>query len=162
MIKKTTLLLAMLLAAAPVMADEDQLVLSVKRLTLDTATRIAQGAIAACREKGIQIGVTVVDRNGIAQVTLRDTLAPTITLGISEGKAAAAANFGVDTVALAEIENNAIGRTPGMVAHEGGVLIQAAGEFLGAVGVSGAQDSAVDAECAKAGVDTVIDDLEMM
>ena len=43
---------------------------SVKRLSLQTAQRIAQATIDACREKGIQIGVTVVDRDGVVQAQL--------------------------------------------------------------------------------------------
>ena len=162
MMKRTAILLAAMFACSPAMADEEQLVVSLQRLTMDTALKIAQGAIAACREKGISVGATVVDRDGTTQVQLRDTVAVPITLGISQGKAAAAANFGVDTSALADIENNSIGRTPGMVPHEGGVLIEAGGNFLGAVGVSGARDSKDDAECAQAGVDAVKDDLELM
>ena len=51
----------------------------VKRLSLDTAVKFAQARFAACREKGIQIGVTVVDRDGTVQVQLRDTIAAPIT-----------------------------------------------------------------------------------
>ncbi|MGD8276350.1 MAG: hypothetical protein PVJ30_10350, partial [Thiohalocapsa sp.] len=51
-------------AAAPALA-EDPMTVSVKRLSLDTAQKIAQATVDACREKGIQIGVTVVDRDGV-------------------------------------------------------------------------------------------------
>jgi uncharacterized protein GlcG (DUF336 family) len=146
--------------AAPALAEED-LSVSVKRLTLDAATKVAQGAIAACREKGIQIGVTVVDRNGIPQVTLRDTLAPQITLPISEGKAKASANFMAATKALADRANTPIGRAPGLVMSTGGLTIEAAGSFYGAVGVSGAPSGETDEECAQAGIETILDDLEM-
>lgn len=142
-------------------ADDEALTVSVKRLTLDTATRIAQGAIKSCRDKGIQIGVTVVDRNGIPQVMLRDTLAPEITLRISKGKASAAANFSADTRALVSRANTAIGRVPGLVMSTGGVLVQAGGVLYGAVGVSGAPSGETDEDCAKAGLESVLEDLEM-
>jgi hypothetical protein len=61
-----------MLGVSPAMA-EDPMMISVKRLSLETAQRIAQGAIDACREKGIQIGVTIVDRDGVIQTQLRDT-----------------------------------------------------------------------------------------
>lgn len=140
---------------------EDALVVQVKRLTLDTAVRVAQGAIEACREKGIQIGVTVVDRNGIEQVALRDTLAPPITLPISKGKAVAAVNFSVPTSDLVSRADSPIGRVPGLVMSTGGIPIEAAGSMFGAVGVSGAPSGETDAECAQAGIDAVIDDLEL-
>ncbi len=146
--------------AAPALAEEAMMV-EVKRLSLDVATAVAQGAVAACREKGIQIGVTVVDRDGTVQVTLRDTIAPPITLPISKGKALAAVNFSVATSELVSRANTPIGRVPGLVMSTGGIPIQVAGSMVGAVGVSGAPSGETDAECAQAGIDAVIDDLEM-
>lgn len=134
---------------------------SVKRLTLDAAGKIAHGAIDSCRAKGIQVGVTVVDRNGIVQVSLRDTLAAPITVPISEGKAKAAVNFGVSTAALKDRANTPIGRTPGLVMATGGLPIEAGGSLYGAVGVSGAPSGETDEECAQAGIQAIIDDLEM-
>ena len=156
-------LLAMILVfSAGIQADDEEaLAVSVKRLTLESATRIAQGAIKSCRDKGIQVGVTVVDRNGIPQVMLRDTLAPEITIRIGQGKAVAAANFSTDTKALASRANTAIGRVPGRGMSTGGVLIQAGGVIYGAVGVSGAPSGETDEECAKAGLESVLEDLEM-
>lgn len=43
----------------------------------------------------------------------------------------------------------------------GGVPIQVGGSLIGAVGVSGAPSGEVDEQCAQAGVDAVMDDLEM-
>lgn len=147
-------------AAAPAIAEEN-MVVQTKRMTLETATTIAQATIAACREKGIQIGVTVVDREGIPQAVLRDTIAPTITLPISKGKAYAAVMFNVPTSELSERANGPIGRVPGLVMSAGGVPIQVGGSLLGGVGVSGAPSGETDEECARAGVDEVATDLEM-
>ena len=160
MYKQLSLMLACLLTAN-IATAEDSPAIAVKRLSLESATAVAQGAIKSCREKGVQIGVTVVDRNGIVQVTLRDTLAPTITLPISKGKAVAAANFTVATSALKDRANSPIGRVPGLVMSTGGIPIQAGGSLYGAVGVSGAPSGETDAECAQAGVDAVVEELEM-
>lgn len=159
---KIRLLLAagLLVIAGGAAADEPMMV-QVKRLSLDTATKVAQAAVAACREKGIQIGVTVVDRDGTVQVTLRDTIAPPITLPISKGKAVAAVNFSVATSDLADRANTPIGRVPGLVMSAGGIPIQAGGAMVGGVGVSGAPSGETDAECAQAGIDAVADDLEL-
>jgi uncharacterized protein GlcG (DUF336 family) len=140
---------------------DDPMMVQVKRLSLDTATKVAQAAVAACREKGIQMGVTVVDRDGTVQVALRDTIAPPITLPISKGKALAAVNFSVATSELADRANTPIGRVPGVVMSAGGIPIQVGGAMVGGVGVSGAPSGDTDAECAQAGIDAVIDDLEM-
>jgi uncharacterized protein GlcG (DUF336 family) len=140
---------------------EDAMVTQIKRMSLETATTVAQAAITACREKGIQIGVTVVDRDGIPQAALRDTIAPTITLPISKGKAYAAVMFNVPTSQLSERANTPVGRTPGVVMSTGGLPIQVAGALIGGVGVSGAPSGETDAECAQAGIDAVMMDLEM-
>ena len=153
--------LGLLFALAASITTAEGLSVAVKRLTLDTAMTIAKAAIEECRRQGIQAGVTVVDRNGIVQVALRDTVAPPIVLPVSKGKAVAAVNFGVSTEQLADRANGPIGRTPGVVMARGGLLVEAAGSNYGAVGVSGAPSGKTDEQCAQAGIDAVIDDLEM-
>jgi uncharacterized protein GlcG (DUF336 family) len=137
------------------------MVVSVKRLSTDVAVKVAQAAIEACRKKGIQIAATVVDREGIVQVQLRDTIAAPITVPISKMKAFTAVNFNAATSALGNRADTPIGRVDGLVMSAGGVPIQAGGSLLGAVGVSGAPSGETDEECARAGVDKVSDDLEM-
>jgi uncharacterized protein GlcG (DUF336 family) len=144
-----------------VFADEAAPSVSLKRLSLETATRVAQGTIEACRKQGIQIGVTVVDRDGTVQVALRDTIAAPITLPISQQKAYTAVNFNVATSQLGERADTPIGRIDGLVMSPGGLPIQAGGQLLGGVGVSGAPSGKTDEACAQAGIDQVIDDLEM-
>lgn len=148
------------LIASPALAEESPMV-EVKRLTLASAQKIAQGAIGACREKGIQIGVTVVDRDGTVQVALRDTIAAPITLAISQGKAFTAVNFNAATSALAERADTAVGRQPGLVMSAGGLPIQTGGALVGGVGVSGAPAGETDEECAQVGIDAVMMDLEL-
>jgi len=160
--KLRTLISAALLTALPFAAQaEDSMMISVKRLSMGTAQAIAQATIEACRAEGIQIGVTVVDRDGVAQVVMRDTIAPVITLPISQGKAYAAVMFNVPTSELGERANGPIGRVPGVVMSAGGVPIQVGGALLGGVGVSGAPSGETDEKCAAAGVAAVQDDLEM-
>jgi len=153
--------LMLLLFASQSLAQEEPGLVSTKRLTMNTALMIAQATIAECTKRGIQIGVTVVDREGIVQVTLRDTIAAQITVPISKGKAYTAANFNSATSALADRANSAVGRSPGLVMSPGGLPIQVSGALVGAVGVSGAPSGITDEECAQAGIDAVIDDLEM-
>ena len=161
--KNFLIILAGFLVTLPVsvQASEDPMMVSTKRMTLPVATGIAQGAIAECTKRGIQIGVTVVDREGIVQVTLRDTIAAQITVPISKGKAYTAANFNAATSALGDRANSPIGRVPGIIMSAGGVPIEVGGSLIGAVGVSGAPTGEVDEECAQAGIDAVMDDLEM-
>lgn len=153
--------LALLFLISPVSAQEEPGMVSTKRLTTSTALTIAQAAIAACTKQGIQIGVTVVDREGIVQVTLRDTIAAQITVPISQGKAYTAANFNSATSAMGDRASSPIGRVPGIIMSAGGLPIQVGGALVGAVGVSGAPSGETDEQCAQAGIDAVLDDLEM-
>ena len=158
----STLLMSSLLSLGSfAVADEAAPTISLKRLSLETANQIAFGAIEACRKEGIQIGVTVVDRNGIVQVAMRDTIAAQITLSISRQKAFTAANFNAATGSLGSRADSPVGRVDGLVMSAGGLPIQAGGQLLGAVGVSGAPSGETDDRCAQAGIDKVIDDLEM-
>ncbi len=153
--------LTALALAAPALA-EDPMVVQVKRLSLDSTVKIAQAAIEACREKGIQIAVTVVDREGTVQVTLRDTIAAPITVPISEMKAKTAVNFNAATSTMAARADTPIGRLDGLVMSAGGVPILVGGSALVAgVGVSGAPAGETDEECALAGVAKVQEDLDM-
>lgn len=154
----TTLIL--ILTSSMIQADEG-LMVSTKNLSLSTATTIAQAAIVACTKKGIQIGVTVVDRQGVVQVTLRDSIAAQITVPISKGKAYTAVNFNTATSALGDRANGPIGRAPGIIMSAGGLPIQVGGSLVGGVGVSGAPSGKTDEFCAQAGINAVIDDLEM-
>ena len=162
MIKKSTTALAMAaFVTASAAAAEDVPMVAVKRLSLETALTIAQSAVAACRKQGIQIGVSVVDRDGTVQVQLRDTIAASITLSISRQKAYTAVNFNAATSALGSRADTPIGRIDGLVMSAGGIPIQVGGALVGGVGVSGAPSGKTDEECAQAGIDKVIDDLEM-
>lgn len=163
--KKTVTALAaaacLSLTAIPATAEQP-LAVSVKRLSMETALKIAQGAIDACREKGIQIGVTVVDRGGHPQVVLRDVLAPDLTLNISRQKAYTAISFNAATSALGgERANSPVGRVDGLVMSGGGLPLMFGGTLYGGVGVSGAPSGETDEECAQSGVEAVAMDMEM-
>lgn len=153
--------LATIALSTPALA-EDPMLVQIQRLSMDTALEVAQGAITACREKGIQIGVTVVDRDGTVQVTLRDTIAAPITVPISAMKAKTAVNFNAATSAMAARADTPVGRVDGLVMSAGGVPVLVGGSTLVAgVGVSGAPAGETDEECAMAGVALIQDDLDM-
>jgi uncharacterized protein GlcG (DUF336 family) len=136
---------------------------SIKRMSLDTALKAAQAAIEACRKEGVQVGVTVVDRSGQAQVVLRDVLAPDLTLKVSQAKAYAAASFAVPTSQLEKRFTQPFGppSVGGIVISAGGVPVQASGDLVGAIGVAGAPSGQIDERCAHAGFDAIHEDLEL-
>ena len=156
----TPLLLALVTTTA--FAAEHPVIVKIPRLTVETAQKIAQAAMAECRKGAAQVGVTVIDRGGHPVVVLRDTLAPDLTLAISREKAYTAMSFNAATSALEDRfpKPNSIGKVPGLLFAAGGVPIAAAGNIVGAVGVSGAPSGEADEKCANAGLQAVLFDLE--
>ena len=159
--KKLIATLALTFAISPALA-EDEMVVNIKRLSMETTQTMAMAAVEACREQGINVGVTVVDRNGIPQVMLRDTLAAHLTIEISKRKAYTAANFNAATSTLEDRANTAVGRFDDLIMSAGGVPINVGGFIYGGIGVSGAPSGETDEVCAQAGLDAVADDLEML
>jgi uncharacterized protein GlcG (DUF336 family) len=142
---------------------EDTLILKRPIMTLDAAEKIARTAIDTCRKKGINIGVTVVDRSGQTLVVMRDTLAMPLTLDISQQKAYSALSFNTTTASLEGRFKGpgSVAKVDGVITSAGGIPITAAGNILGGIGVSGAPSGKTDEECAKAGLKSVSTDLEM-
>ena len=147
---------------APVQA-EDAMLVPIKRMTLETALSIAKASIDACRKEGVQIAVTVLDRGGHPQVVLRDVLAMDLALSVSHQKAYTAMSFNTATSALQGRFKGpgSIAGLEGVLVAAGGVPVQAGGQIIGGVGVSGAPSGKTDEKCAKAGLAAVQDDLDM-
>jgi uncharacterized protein GlcG (DUF336 family) len=146
-------------------AAQQPIVVPIKRLSLDTALKAARAALEACRKEGVQVAVTVVDRGGHPQAVLRDVLAPDLTLDVSRGKAYAAMSFVAPTSQLASrftrpFDPPAAASRP-LVLTAGGLPIQAGGELVGGIGVSGAPSGETDERCARAGFDAIYEDLEL-
>ena len=142
-------------------AEDAPLSVNVKRLSIESAQRVAQATIDECRKQGYQVTVTVVDRNGVPQVMLRDTLAPPVSVPISKDKAYTSANFFSPSGGLDRLKGSPLYYRDGLTMSAGGVLIEAGGQVFGAVGVSGAPGGEIDESCAKAGVAAIAEDLEM-
>ena len=142
---------------------EAPMVLPIQRLAMDMAVKAAQATIAACRKEGLSIAVTIIDRGGHVQVTLRDTLAMPITVPISKQKAYAALNFNMPSSALESRFTTPFGpaKLDGLIAAAGGLPITAGSTILGGIGVSGAPSGETDEACAMAGIKAIIDDIEM-
>ena len=154
---------AVLLMPLPALSDDAPLTVNIKRLSMDTALRIAQAAIKECRKQGVQVAVTVVDRGGTPQVMLRDVLAMDITVPISRKKAHTALAFNSPLSAMAGRFKNphSVAKIDELIVSPGGVPVNIGGSIMAGVGVSGAPDGKVDEACAAAGVAAVQDDLEL-
>jgi uncharacterized protein GlcG (DUF336 family) len=152
-----------LLSCLPPALAEDALI-SFRVLTPETALDLAQATLDACRKQGYQVAVAVVDRSGTPQVMLRDRYAGVHTPDTATRKAWTAASFRTDTLGMAE-ETQAGKMQSGVRFVEnalmlgGGVLVEADGSIVAAVGVSGAPSGEIDDTCARAGIEAIQEDL---
>ena len=155
---------ALLIASIyPVRAEEG--LVAYKSLGPELALDLARAALANCRTRGYQVAVAVVDRFGVTQVMLRDRFAGPHTPSTATGKAWTAASFKTSTTELNAISQPGmmqagIRNLPGAVVIAGGLIVEAGGSLIGAVGVSGAPGGDADEACAKAGIDAIRDKLD--
>ena len=150
--------------AAPLQAADGTF--AVKLLTPETALKAAQAALKSCRDRGFQATVAVVDRMGVVQVLLRDRFAGPHTPDMATAKAYTAVSFRTNTTELAEATQpgrpaSGIRNRPGIAAVGGGLMIEASGALLGAIGVSGAPGGREDDACAAAGIAAIREDIEL-
>ncbi|HEX6298354.1 MAG TPA: heme-binding protein [Burkholderiales bacterium] len=153
-----------LAAAAPLALAEASF--SVRLLTPETALKAAQAALKKCRDSGFQVTIAVVDRMGVTQVLLRDRFAGPHTTDMAAAKAYTAVSFRTNTSELAAATQpgqpqSGIRHRPGVAAVGGGMMIEAGGSLLGAIGVSGAPGGREDDVCAAAGIAAIREDIEL-
>jgi uncharacterized protein GlcG (DUF336 family) len=162
----STILLAAALAASGSVQAQDRGTFAVRHLLPETALKATRAALEDCRKRGYQVTVAVVDRSGVAQALLRDRFAGPHTPSTAIGKGWTAISFRTNTQEFAaETQagrpSSGIRDLPNVVAVGGGVLIEAGGSIVGAIGVSGAPTGEADELCAKAGIAAIRDDIEL-
>ena len=136
-----------------------------RSLTPETALAAANAALQSCRKQGYQVAVAVVDRAGLTQALLRDRFAGAHTIEVATNKAWTAASFRTATTDLARetqpgMPMSGLRTLPRFLAAGGGLVIEAGGSSLGAIGVSGAPGGEADDACAKAGIAAIRDSIE--
>jgi uncharacterized protein GlcG (DUF336 family) len=155
-----TLVLGASFAAAAQPATFD-----TRSLTPETALVAARAALEQCRKNGYQAAVAVVDRAGLVQVLLRDRYAGAHTVDGAMQKAWTAASFRSATSALAADTQagkpmSGVRALPRVFAAGGGLVVEAGGQTLGAIAVSGAPGGEADEQCAGAGLKAIADKID--
>ena len=155
--------LALALVSGMAAADEHAL-FTTKSLTPETAMKAVVAAMKQCRDDGYQVAVAVVDRMGNMQAMLRDRYAGAHTPETARRKAWTATSFRTNTTDLidptqAGQRQSGVRHVTGALMLGGGVLIDAGGSLVGAIGVSGAPNGEADDVCAKAGIAAIEDDI---
>ena len=160
------LLLATLLTFVAEFALAQSGTYTTRLLTPETALKATLAALEDCRKRGYQVAAAVVDRSGVAQTMLRDRFAGPHTVSTAINKGYTAISFRVDTLEFAKqtqsgMPSSGVRTVPNVIALGGGVLIQAGGTTLGALGISGAPTGEADEACARAGIAAIRDDIEL-
>jgi len=135
-------------------------------VSLEAAQLAAQTALADCRKRGATVAVVVTDRFGSPLALLRDPMAGMHTADTATRKAWTAISFKSSTTELIPLTapataSAAIRGLPQVAVIGGGLLLQSAGSIVGAIGVSGAPSGDMDDACAKAGINAILDALEL-
>ena len=140
-------------------------------ISVEQASIAAWEALRDCRKRGYSVAVAVVDRGGNTQALLRDRYAGPHTVETATRKAWTANSFRQTTSDLAGMLQE--GRIPNQVQHNpgallvgGGLLIEAKGQIIGGIGVSGAppgksERDSIDGACAQAGLAAIQAALEL-
>ena len=154
----------------PVFADGPTATYTFRTMSVEMASKVAWNAMLECRKRGYSVAVAVVDRGGNLQAFVRDRFAGPHSVKTAIQKAWTANSFRQNTSDLASFLEeksipNQVQHNPGALLVGGGVMVQASGELLGAVGVSGAppgksEKDSIDGACASAGIAAIKDELE--
>lgn len=120
--------------------------------------------LAACKAKGYNTSVAVVDRAGQVLVIMRSEQATAQTADMARRKAYTARMFRIPTAEFQKRTENDAARAgqrdlADILALSGGVPIQVGNDTIGAVGSAGSTLETDDA-CAKAGIAAVADFLK--
>lgn len=150
----------------PAAAAAQEPLVPIKTLSPEAALDLAQASLADCRSAGYQVAVAVVDRMGVTQVVLRDRFAGPHTPDTAVRKAWTAVSFRSDTLTLsrntkAGSDQSGARMIDNVLMIGGGVPVEAAGAIVAGVGISGAPSGEADDRCARAGIQAIVEKLEL-
>ncbi len=135
---------------------QSQVLIAPRTISLDAAQKLASTAIESCRKGGYNITVVVLDASGRVRVQLHDDKAGPHTIENANRKAYTSLTFRSNTNDCAKRNE---GRPAPMLNNitlgQGGIVIKAGNDIVGAVGVSGAPGGDKDQVCAEAGIATI-------
>lgn len=142
----------------------DKGTVAANRLSVATAGRAAQAALAKCQADGLGfVTVSVVDRFGNVQALLRGDNAAEHTVEAARAKGYTAAAFGANTSDLAgrvKGDGPTIADLPGTLFLPGGVSVKVGNASIAGIGVGGAPDGNADQACAAAGLAEIAGSLQ--
>jgi uncharacterized protein GlcG (DUF336 family) len=137
---------------------------SHKVLTAALALEAAEAAVAACKQQGYNVTVTIVDRMGTPKLILVGDGARPLTLEVTRRKAYTSAMQRVSTGDFTKRVSTPGAFNPGMYDKElttglGGLPIKAGEDTIGGIAAAGAPGGDKDEACANAGLAKIGDRL---
>jgi len=157
MIRFAAALPLVLSLAAPAFAAD---LIATHRISAGLANEAVGAAVAACAKQGYAETAVLVDADGVTQASLRGDNAGIHTFDSAHDKAYTSVTFKSDTGTLVERAKTApiatlTSKLPHLLLFQGGLVIKAGDEVVGAIGASGAPGGNLDEACAKAGLDAI-------
>ena len=155
---RNLLIASVLLAPADALA---QTLPTAPYLPLEMAEKAAKAALQACVAKGNAVTVAIVTRDGATKTVLKADNSGPHTVSSATGKAFAAASLGRDIGEIADFiaskpANDGLrNMDERMVIQAGGLPIKIGDALVGGIGVGGAPSGAIDAECAREGLNAI-------
>ncbi|UUX51549.1 heme-binding protein [Nisaea acidiphila] len=146
-------------------AQNAEAIFSTDSMKPEIALDLAKSALDICRAAGYQVAIAVVDRSGLTQVVLRDRFAGAHTVDTATRKAWTAVSFRTATLDLGTLvkESPVMAGLPDItnaLVLGGGIPVQAAGNIVGGIGISGAPGADLDHECAEKAIEKFQDLLD--
>lgn len=156
---------AVLACGALSTAVRAQGLVKANRLSAALASELVAAAVDACAKQNQEVTGVVIDISGVQQAMLRGDGAGINTVATAYHKAFTAVGFKTDTIDLVARSQNgrvssAIAKVPNLLLAQGGVLIKAGDEVIGAIGISGARGNNIDTACARTGIEKIKDRLK--
>jgi uncharacterized protein GlcG (DUF336 family) len=157
---------ALLTAGAAV--AQAQGIVTTQKISAALANELVGESVANCASKGYKVVAVVVDTDGVRQAFLRGDGAPMHSIDNAYSKAYTAMSMGparkeettkqiADRLAKSAPSGVPYNPLPNITYAQGAVAIVHNGNYLGALGVSGAPGGNFDEECARAALGKVRD-----
>src|SRR5216110_763807 len=162
-----TCMLGIALAAGATSAQA-QGVITTHKLSAALANELVGESVAQCAKNGYKVVSVVVDLDGVRQAVLRGDGAPIHSMDNAYYKAYTLASMGLvrkedstkaiaDRMAKNPPSSVPTTQLPNVTYAQGAVAVQAGGQTIGALGVSGAPGGQFDEECARTALAKVKD-----
>lgn len=155
-------MIAVVLAAAAAASSPA----SQRVLPIGLALEAARTALATCAAQGNAVAVAVIDRNGVLRLLAADPDVNAISIELAQRKARAAdmfkirsAEVGTRFAANPGFAQAMTSVEPRLSGAQGAIPVTAGGEFVAAIGISGAPGGDKDEACAAAGLAAIAERL---